>query len=54
MKKYLLFILFSFTLSTSLISCRETKDAAKETGEAIEEGVNEAGENTGIGGDDDL
>ena len=54
MKKYFLLGLFSFALSTSLISCRETKDAAEETGEAIEEGVNEAGENTGIGGDDDL
>ena len=54
MKKYLLLMLFSFALSTSLISCRETKDAAEATGEAVEEGVNEAGENTGLGGDDDL
>lgn len=54
MKKYFLFAIFSLMLSTSLISCRETKDAVDETGEAIEEGVNEAGENTGLGGDDDL
>jgi hypothetical protein len=54
MKKYLILMLFSLTLSTSLISCRETKDAVDETGEAVEEGVNEAGENTGLGGDDDL
>lgn len=54
MKKYLLFILFSISLSSSLISCRETKEAADETGEAVKEGVNEVGENTGIGGDDDM
>ena len=54
MKKYFLMMLFTLALSTSLISCRETKDAAEATGEAVEEGVNEAGENTGLGGDDDL
>ena len=54
MKKYFLFMLFSLVLFTSLISCRETQDAAEATGEAVEEGVNEAGENTGLGGDDDL
>lgn len=54
MKKYFLFMLFSLALSTSLISCRETKDAAEATGEAVEEGVNETRENTGLGGDDDL
>jgi hypothetical protein len=53
MKKYFLFTLFSLALSTTLISCRETKEAANATGDAIEEGVNEAGENTGISGDDD-
>lgn len=52
MKKYFLLILFA--LSLSLTSCRETQDAAEATGEAVEEGVNEAGENTGLGGDDDL
>ena len=54
MKKYFFLAIFSFALSTSLISCRETKDAVDETEEAVEEGVNEAGENTGLGGDDDL
>lgn len=54
MKKYFFLILFSFALSTSLISCRETQDAAEETGEAVEEGVEEVGENTGLGGDDDM
>lgn len=54
MKKYIIFMLFSFTLSTSLISCRETKDAAEATGEAVEEGVDETRENTGLGGEDDL
>lgn len=52
MKRYFLLILFA--LSLSLTSCRETQDAAEATGEAVEEGVNEAGENTGLGGDDDL
>ncbi|MFD2517028.1 hypothetical protein [Salinimicrobium flavum] len=54
MRKYLFLLMFSFALSTSLVSCRETKNAADATGEAIEEGVNEAGENTGLGGEDDL
>lgn len=54
MRKYLFLFMFSFALSTSLVSCRETKNAADATGEAIEEGVNEAGENTGLGGEDDL
>lgn len=47
-------ILFITSLSASFVSCRETKEAANETGDAIEEGVNEAGENTGISGDDDM
>ena len=46
--------LFSFSLATSFVSCRETQNAAEETGEAVEEGVNEARENTGTGGNDDL
>lgn len=54
MKKYIIFMLFSLTLSTSLISCRESKDAAEATGEAVEEGVDETRENTGLGGQDDL
>lgn len=54
MKKFILLLFFSFAFSTSLISCRETKDAAEETGEAVEEGVNETRENTGLGGQDDL
>lgn len=54
MKKYFLLMLFMLSLSTSLLSCRETQDAVEETGEAVEEGVDEAGENTGLGGDDDL
>ncbi|NJW52348.1 hypothetical protein [Salinimicrobium oceani] len=54
MKRYMMFMLFALSLSTSLISCRETKDAAEATGEAVEEGVNETRENTGLGGDDDL
>ena len=54
MKKYIFLAMFSFALSTSLISCRETQNAAEATGDAVEEGVNEAGENTGIGGEDDL
>ena len=54
MKKYILMSLFALSLSSSFISCRETKEAADETGDAIEEGVNEAEENTGLGGEDDL
>jgi hypothetical protein len=54
MKKYFLMILFSLALSSSFVSCRETKEAADETGDAIEEGVNEAAENTGTGGEDDM
>ncbi|UZH54130.1 hypothetical protein JRG66_08960 [Salinimicrobium tongyeongense] len=54
MKKYFLLLFFSFALSTSLISCRETQNAAEATGDAVEEGVNEAQENTGLGGQDDL
>ena len=54
MKKHFLMMLFTLALSTSFVSCRETKDAAEATGEAVEEGVEEVGENTGIGGDDDL
>lgn len=54
MKKYFMIFLFSLSLSASFISCRETQDAAEETGEAVEEGANEAAENTGLGGDDDL
>ncbi|MEG9327812.1 hypothetical protein SAMN04488034_101812 [Salinimicrobium catena] len=54
MKKYIFLIFFSFALSTSLVSCRETQDAAEETGEAVEEGVEEVGENTGVGGTDDM
>lgn len=50
----MLMMLFTFGLSTSFISCRETKDAAEATGEAVEEGVEEVGENTGLGGEDDL
>lgn len=54
MKKYVFLTLFSFALASPFISCRETQDAAEATGDAVEEGVNEAGENTGIGGEDDL
>ncbi|MDX1601662.1 MAG: hypothetical protein R3209_01225 [Salinimicrobium sediminis] len=54
MKKYIFLTLFSFALASSLVSCRETQNAAEATGDAVEEGVNEAGENTGIGGEDDL
>lgn len=54
MKKYIFLTLFSFALSTSLISCRETQTAAEATGDAVEEGVNETRENTGLGGEDDL
>ncbi|WP_169578111.1 hypothetical protein [Salinimicrobium xinjiangense] len=54
MKKYILFLLLSFSLSTALISCRETQTAAEATGEAVEEGVDETRENTGLGGQDDL
>lgn len=54
MKKYIFLIFFSFALSTSLVSCRETQDAAEATGEAVEEGVDETRENTGLGGEDDL
>ena len=54
MKKYLLLFAFTFALSSSFVSCRETQDAAEETGEAVEEGVDEAAENTGLGGNDDL
>lgn len=54
MKKSFLIILCSFFLASPFYSCRETKDAAEETGEAVEEGVEEVGENTGISGDDDL
>lgn len=54
MKKYLLIIFFSLGVSTSFISCRETQDVAEETVEAVDEGVEEAAENTGLGGNDDL
>lgn len=54
MKKYIFLTLFSFALSTSLISCRETQTAAEATGDAVEEGVDETRENTGLGGEDDL
>ena len=54
MKKHFLMLLFSVALSSSFVSCQETKEATDETGDAIEEGVNEAGENTGIGGEDDM
>lgn len=54
MRKYFFLIFFTFSLATSLVSCRETKEAAEETGEAVEEGVNETRENTGLGGEDDL
>lgn len=54
MKKYFFVTLFSLALSTSLLSCRETQTAAEATGDAVEEGVNEARENTGLGGEDDL
>ncbi|NJY62047.1 hypothetical protein HC174_04660 [Salinimicrobium sp. CDJ15-81-2] len=54
MKKYIFLTLFSFALATSLVSCRETQNAAEATGEAVEEGVNETRENTGLGGQDDL
>lgn len=53
MKKYILLMLFSFALSSSFVSCRETMDVAEETGEAVEEGVEEVGENTGVDGEDD-
>ena len=46
MKKYAFLILFSLGLSTSFISCRETKDVVDETEEAVEEGVDEIDENT--------
>lgn len=54
MKKYIMFMIFSFVFATSLVSCRETQDAAEETEEAVEEGVEETQENTGLGGQDDL
>lgn len=54
MKKYILGSLFVLSLSSSFISCRETKEAANETGDAIEEGIDETQENTGLGGEDDL
>lgn len=41
----LLFLFFA--LSTSLVGCQETKDAAEATGEAVEEGVDEALETPG-------
>lgn len=46
MKKYAFLIFFSFALSTSLISCRETKEVIDETEDAVEEGVEEIDENT--------
>ena len=54
MKKYIFLFLFAFGVSTSFVSCRETQDVVEETGEAVEEGVDEAQENTGLGGEDDL
>lgn len=54
MKKTLLILFLSFSLSTLFVSCRETQEAAEETGEAVEEGVEEVGENTGIEGNDDM
>lgn len=54
MKRYIMIFLFSLSLSFSFVSCRETMDVAEETGEAVEEGVEEVGENTGISGNDDL
>lgn len=45
---------FVLSLSSSFISCRETKEAVDETGDAIEEGVDETQENTGLGEEDDL
>lgn len=54
MKKLVFLSLFSFSISTALISCRETQDAVEETGEAVGEGIDEAQENTGLGGQDDL
>lgn len=54
MKKYFLMSLFALSLSSSFVSCRETKEAADDTGDAIEEGVDEAQENTGLGEEDDL
>ena len=54
MKKYAMLIIFTLSLSTSLMSCRETQDAAEETEEAVQEGTNEVQENTGLGGNDDL
>lgn len=48
MKKYVLLIFFSFALSSSLISCRETKSALEETEEAVDEGIEEVEENTGL------
>ena len=47
-------IIFILSLSTSLLSCRETQDVAEETEEAVEEGADEVQENTGLGGNDDL
>lgn len=49
MKKYLFMLLFTFSVSTSFVSCRETKEAIDETEEAVEEGVEEIDENTGPG-----
>lgn len=54
MRKYVFISIFSLALSTSLLSCRETQTAAEATGDAVEEGVNETRENTGLGGQDDL
>lgn len=54
MKKYFILLFFTLLLSASVTSCRETQDAVEETGEAVEEGVEETRENTGLGGEDDL
>ena len=47
MKKYMFMSLFALAVSSSFVSCRETKDVVDETEEAVEEGVDEVDENLG-------